>query len=73
MSSLVLVDCESGQSREITMTPRVLQRYRDAWGAWRDELESFCKQRQVPYFHTPIQVPFDDLMLRIFRAGGFLR
>jgi len=70
---VLVVDCETGAQREVTLTPRVLAKYRKAYEAWCEELETFCKKRALSYFRTPIQVPFDDLMLRIFRAGGFLR
>lgn len=69
---LVLVDCETGAQREITVTSRLLGRYREAHTAWCAELERFCTARQLSYFRTAVQVPFDELMLRIFRAGGFL-
>ena len=70
---VMLVDCETGQQRAVTLTPRVLNKYRVAHQQWCEELENFCKKRQLSYFRTPVQVPFDQLMLRIFRAGGFLR
>ena len=70
---LVLVDCETGEQKEMTLTRRMLKKYRQAYDEWCHELEVFCKERHLSYFRTPIQVPFDELMLRIFRAGGFLR
>jgi hypothetical protein len=33
----------------------------------------FCTQRAVPFFRTHTGLPFDELVLRIFRSGGFLR
>ena len=39
--------------------------------AWR--IERFCTSRQVPYFAADIAMPFDELVLRVFRRGGFLR
>jgi len=70
---LRLVDCESGEVREVTVTDRLLRRYRLAHEEFCRELEEFCVHRQIPYFRTGIAVPFDELVLRIFRAGGFLR
>ncbi len=70
---LVLVDCETGEKKELTLTRRLLNKYRRAYEDWCHELEVFCKERHLSYFQTPIQTSFDDLMLRIFRAGGFLR
>ena len=73
MGDLVIVDCETGQQREITITPRLLAKYKAAFQTFCEEVEAFCSERQLSYFRTPIQTPFDELILRIFRAGGFLR
>lgn len=70
---LTLVDCETGAGRDITVTPRLLERYKRAHKAFCDELEDFCLKRRMLYFRVPIQQEFDELILRIFRAGGFLK
>ena len=70
---LSMVDCETGVVREITITPRILKRYKALHGEFCETLETFCKGRHVSYFRTPIQVPYDEVVLRIFRAGGFLK
>lgn len=70
---LQLVDCETGEIREITVTPQILKRYRQVWDDFCAEVEGYCSKRDILYFRVPIQVPFDDLVLRIFRAGGFLK
>lgn len=69
---LKLVDCESGRSREVTITRSLMEKYRKAHAAFMEEMESTCRTRQIPYFRAPIQTPFDDLVLRIFRRGGFV-
>ena len=70
---LQLVDCETGEVREITVTPQILKRYRQVWQDFCDELEGYCTKRDILYFRAPIQQPFDELVLRVFRAGGFLK
>lgn len=70
---LTLVDCETGETREITITPRMLKRYRELHDQFSDGLERFCKQSHISCFRTPIQVPYDEIVLRMFRAGGFLK
>lgn len=70
---LQLVDCETGEIREVTVTPQILKRYRQVWDEFCGEVESYCSKRDILYFRVPIQVPFDDLVLRVFRAGGFLK
>ncbi|QDG54125.1 DUF58 domain-containing protein [Persicimonas caeni] len=70
---LQLVDVETGDVREITLTPEVVKEYRQAFYEFSEELEEYCTKKQVLYFRTPIQEPFDELILRIFRAGGFIK
>ena len=70
---LQLVDCETGELRDITLTPRLMARYRQAHTEWREGIEAFCTSRQVPYFEAPTEVAFQDIVLTLFRAGGFLR
>ena len=68
-----VVDCETGESREITITPKILARYRELHARFCDELEGFCRKNSVSYVRSPIQSSFDDIVLRIFRAGGFVK
>jgi uncharacterized protein (DUF58 family) len=68
-----LYDVETGDEREVTVTKSVLDRYAKAYEDYLSEVERFCTKKQVPYFRADVNVPFDDLILRIFRRGGFLR
>ena len=70
---LQLVDCETGDVQEITVTAGMKREYVKAFESWCEELEEYCVKRDILYFRAPIQVTFDDLVLRIFRAGGFLK
>jgi len=70
---LVIYDCETGEEREVTVTNKVLERYAAAWDKYVARVERFCVARQAPYFTADINVPFDELILRVFRRGGFLR
>jgi len=70
---LRFVDCETGHGQNITVTDGLLRRYERAYEEFRRELEEFCTARRIPYFQAPVDVPFDELILRIFRRGGFLR
>jgi uncharacterized protein (DUF58 family) len=70
---LVIYDCETGEEREVTVTNTVLEKYSDAYAKYLKRVERFCKSRQVSYFRADVDVPFDELILRVFRRGGFLR
>lgn len=66
-------DCETGEEREVTVTAKVLERYRYAYEEYLEEIQRFCVQKQVAYFRADVNTPFDELILRVFRRGGFLR
>lgn len=68
-----IYDCETGDEREVTVTAKVLERYAEAYEQYLDEIRRFCTSRQVSYFRADVSVPFDELILRVFRRGGFLR
>lgn len=66
-------DCETGEEREVTVTAKVLEKYKKAFEDYQDEVKRFCTARQVSYFRADVNVSFDELILRVFRRGGFLR
>ncbi|MCB9521517.1 MAG: DUF58 domain-containing protein [Myxococcales bacterium] len=68
-----LIDCESGDVVRVTATPALLARYAAAYDAQLERVEAFCRQKNLLYFRAPVHTAFDELVLRVFRAGGFLR
>jgi len=70
---VLLYDCESGDEREATVTAKVLEKFATVYREYLDEVERFCTSHQVPYFRADVGIPFDELVLRVFRRGGFLR
>jgi uncharacterized protein (DUF58 family) len=70
---LTLIDCETGEPKEVTISASLLAAYKQEHERYCQELEKFCTARDTPFFRTHTQVPFDELVLRIFRAGGFLK
>ena len=70
---LTIVDCETGQTKEVTISRALLDAYRREHERYCDELNAFCTKRTIPYFRTHTRLAFDELVLRIFRQGGFLR
>jgi uncharacterized protein (DUF58 family) len=74
LSGDVLVyDCETGDEREVTVTAKVLQRFAEAHAKYLADIEHFCATHQVPYVAASVDTAFDELILRVFRRGGFLR
>lgn len=67
-----LVDQETGEDREVTITAKVLERYAAAHADYRRRIEDFCTQKHVSYFSVETSVPFDDAVLSILRRGGMI-
>jgi uncharacterized protein (DUF58 family) len=70
---VLLYDCETGDEREVTVTPKVLARFAAAHKEYTEAVARFCASHQVSYIEADVRVPFDELILRVFRRGGFLR
>jgi uncharacterized protein (DUF58 family) len=68
-----IYDCETGSEQEVTVTADLLAKLQQAFGDYQREIEGFCIKNQVPYFRADTGVPFDELVLGVFRKGGFLR
>ncbi|MDB4931819.1 MAG: hypothetical protein JWM10_4303 [Myxococcaceae bacterium] len=69
---VLLVDAESGDGREVTLTPALVGRFREAHGAWRREVEGFCKARRVAYAEADVEGALEDQVLNLFRRSGLV-
>lgn len=70
---LRLVDAEGGASREMTVDGPALKAYRARLHGFFADVERFCLRHRVDYVRASTAVPFDDLILRHLRQGGFVR
>jgi hypothetical protein len=68
-----LRDIETGETRELTISPSVIAAYRQRHQTLLRELEGYCRERAIPCFTVTSDQAFDAVVLRIFRAGGLLR
>ena len=69
---VTLRDVETGDERELTIAPAVLEAYQRRRTALLRDLSGFCRERALPCFCIASDMAFDDVVLRIFRAGGAL-
>jgi len=70
---LMLVDAEDRLRREITVTPALLRAYRSEFERHCKAVESYCGRYELGYVRTITTFPFEDLILKIFRQGRFLK
>lgn len=73
LGDLLLEDCETRDAREVTVTSELEAKLRGAFGEYQSTIETFCAKTHIPYFRADVRTPFDQLVLRVFREGGFLR
>jgi hypothetical protein len=66
------MDSETGDLREVDVTPRLAAAYRKAWEAHAEELESFCGRYDIGYVRADAERPFEEIVLKTFRQGRFL-
>ncbi|MBH17002.1 MAG: DUF58 domain-containing protein [Acidobacteria bacterium] len=69
---LQLVDVETGSTHDIAATPSLLSAYQHVYAEFCSEVEGFCAKYQLGYVRTQTEVPFEDVILQVFRQNRFL-
>jgi len=69
---LRFVDTETGELREVDVTPRLASAYVKAWDAHAAELRQYCARYDIGYVRADVDRPFDEIVLKAFRQGRFL-
>ena len=70
---LRLLDAETGEERIATVSPEVLRAYEREFEDYGRRLDDFCTSIQSGLVRTLTSVPFEDLILKVFREGRFLK
>lgn len=68
-----LLDVETKGVRDVTITESLLDKLQTAFRDYDAHVLGYCQSHHVPYFSADTATPFDELVLRVFRQGGFLR
>jgi len=69
---LKLVDSENNTFREVTISERVMKRYKETLSHYCAQLQNFCRTRGIIYLRTSTSVPFEDLILKYLTKSGVL-
>ena len=72
LGEVQFVDAETGERREIDVTPQLAAAYVDAWNGHAAELEQSCGRYDIGYLRANAEQPFEDVVLRTFRLGRFV-
>jgi uncharacterized protein (DUF58 family) len=68
-----LVDAETGEIVEVSLTPRMIAIYRERLERWCAEAEEVCARRGIAYCRVSTDTPLEDLLLDHLRRVGVLR
>lgn len=70
---LRLLDVESGEGREVTVSDRLLAQYQEALAAHNARLEGFCRGAGAGYLLAGSEVPVETLVLETLRTARLLQ
>lgn len=71
--TLIITDSETRQRRQITINRRSLRRYEEEYQAYLGRLKSVCNSVKCHYVYAQTKIPFEDLVLNVFRQGQFVK
>lgn len=69
----LLVDSENGSSERLRMSPTLVSAYEREMTNHQRALEAYCSKYGWGYVSTETRIPFEDLIIQIFRQDRFLR
>ena len=70
---VLLVDSESGNETEVTVTPELLRIYRERLDRLCGALRGYCTRRDITHMVVESSTPVEALMLEYLRKRGLLR
>jgi len=70
---LRLQDCEGLGELDVTANPALLTAYRTEISNFRASIKSWCARHDSGYSFILADMPFDDVVLRMFRQDGLVR
>ncbi len=70
---LRLVDAESGETRDVSLSPYVLGQYQAQFAKFTDGLHDLAGRYGMDYVRAVTDVPFEDVILKFLRLQGVLR
>lgn len=66
------VDSESGAKVDLSLGPRAVTLYKQRLRSYCDELDQFCRGRDIASLRAVTDQDFEDLVLRYFRAAALI-
>ncbi|MCT2534212.1 DUF58 domain-containing protein [Aquibacillus koreensis] len=72
LGDLKLIDIESSGVREVSMSPRVVQNYKQLFEAHIQRLQSFCNPRGIDFIQSPTSVSLERMIFSTLMGKGWI-
>lgn len=69
----MIVDSENGTSQRLRMSPALVAAYEAEMAKLRTGIEQYCSRYGWGYVQTQTPIPFEDLVIEIFKQDRFIR
>ncbi len=69
---LELVDVETGDRREVSLTPADLDEYAENLRRWREGVAAWCLRRGINFIPLDTRIPFEELVFKELPRRGVL-
>ena len=69
LGDLRMLDCESERFRDVTITEKMMRKYRQTFTEYCDSVATFCRSKEIGYVRCRTDVPFEDMVVHMLRRG----
>lgn len=67
-----VVDCETGEFEEISLTPEMLSAYRESYDRFQERLVTFAKQRSAGLLSLQVEQDVVPQLAQLFEGGTYV-
>jgi uncharacterized protein (DUF58 family) len=72
LGDVKFVDAETGETRDVEVTPALAAAYGKAWQVHTEALQQFCGRYNIGYIRADVERPVEEIILQTFRQGRFV-
>ena len=67
-----LIDCESREAEDVSVTPALIKRYREIYGKFQADLAGFAKSRNAGLLRIDVDEEIVPQLAEIFEGGRYV-
>jgi uncharacterized protein (DUF58 family) len=66
-----VIDCESGEAEDVSITPALIKRYREAYQAFQEKLAEFARKRGAGMLQLDVEGDIVNQLAHLFETGRY--